>query len=365
MVRSTLSAPQNGLIRAALFVLFVTTPAISQGRQDRPSPDAKSLEEQVTQKIEKSLDSVGRLGNRVLKDIQEFVTSKDPQERLPLAASLGNLPSVIYLVDKQSVPINYKDQKRGRTALAWAIASRTDPITRLAMVKYLLSKPGIDVNTRDDDGRTPLISAVAAYLAADESSWDSSDSGLVSRYMIVDHLLRHASIRVNLVDNTGNNAYVYMWTAVNPHYHQAMNEVVPLLTKHGARWPTFDAGEYVVVSETDLHEYPKETLKALDSPKFYPYEDGSEVNWTNSTLGVFVDGQQKRLLETLRALIVIIDNGIAPNEPDSPILANYKKSFRQGVALFLNRLIGGKSKVSSIYESIKRSVPPLNTFGSR
>lgn len=117
------------------------------------------------------------------------VSAVSPVGYTPLMAAANNqrLPAIRLLLEK-GADINLSDS-RERTALHWAMGQRSlKPDNQKACI-HLLIKAGADVNSRDEDGITPLM----------EAAWFGIGEGV--------QVLLNAGADKSLLDNSGRSAY--------------------------------------------------------------------------------------------------------------------------------------------------------------
>ena len=137
------------------------------------------------------------------------VDSKDDEGRTPLshAAGTGIANMVGHLLDpvhgKRNIDPNSKDI-RGRTPLAWAALRGKDTVIKL-FLKWHNTQGDIDVNSGDTDGNTPLsYAARAGYKARDRYLWNSRDLD-EGRLKTARLLLADEDVDVNAKDNKGRS----------------------------------------------------------------------------------------------------------------------------------------------------------------
>ena len=91
------------------------------------------------------------------KDVQVNAVAEDGATALNISAAEGHLECVKALLEIGDVDLNYK--RCGWSPLNVAVVR-----SRQVIVNALVSKPGVDANTRDNNGRTPLHNAVRSRL---------------------------------------------------------------------------------------------------------------------------------------------------------------------------------------------------------
>ena len=112
---------------------------------------------------------------------------------LMIASYFGLEGVVKQLLAKDGVDVNSKDSYYGQTPLSWAAENG-----REAVVKQLLAKDGVDVDSKSNSGRTPL-------------SW----AALNGREAVVKQLLAKDGVDVDSKDNSGRTPL--SWAARNGH----------------------------------------------------------------------------------------------------------------------------------------------------
>jgi ankyrin repeat protein len=140
-------------------------------------------------------ESIGRLFLESGLDIDVNSKEDDSHSLLVLACQKGYQSDVSSLIEKTDIDINSKGED-GWTALSWACGDlKCDE-----SIIHLLLGPGleIDVNSKEDEGRSALILA----------SWRGHEAAIRL-------LLERQDIDVNLRDNDGQTA---LWTASERGY---------------------------------------------------------------------------------------------------------------------------------------------------
>jgi ankyrin repeat protein len=131
------------------------------------------------------------------------------------AARIGRVYQVQEALDN-GADINYQDATYGRTPLSWAVANKNQGV-----VRWLLREDGIDLNSKANDGRTPLSCAVAVrgnkevvelLLGEDDIDLNSKDNDgrtplswavMKGNQEVLELLLREDDIDLNSKDNDG------------------------------------------------------------------------------------------------------------------------------------------------------------------
>jgi ankyrin repeat protein len=157
------------------------------------------------------------------------------------AARIGTFFQVQKALDN-GADINYQDATYGRTPLSWAVANKNEGV-----VRRLLREDGIDLNSKANDGRTPLSCAVAVrgnqevvelLLGEDDIDLNSKDNdgrtplswavAETGNQEVVELLLREDDIDLDSKDNDGRTPL--SWAVAE----RGNQEVVDLLLKRGS-----------------------------------------------------------------------------------------------------------------------------------
>ena len=153
--------------------------------------------------------------------------TKDDKGQTPLflAAKMGHLDAVRMLLSHSSVDVNARTAT-GLTALAVTVQRDCEEL-----VHVLLSHSGVDINMRYTDGRTALMDSIREFKYSRRSRFRFFLSRDPKKLKILQALLNHSSLDVNMEDYEGNTALM-LAVEVSSEKTSTSAELIQLLLNH-------------------------------------------------------------------------------------------------------------------------------------